>query len=367
MDGDGSEGAGGMTAEFMEETDEATALAGFDPRRFGCKPLGRGWIKHDPALGDIVVCPLGWQHAMMPSYDVHAGNRIPMDALEFVVNLQRHVWGMPPELLVPTNVMAILPDGGGVVLAAYQKEKGFNADGWLGFVIALGGSHGTYVSHMLGVREDLRGTHDTGWLIKVIQGYEALKAGHRDMIWTFDPMRGANARLNLEKLAATVDEFTIDKYGVLRSTLYGEVPSDRFTARWNLLSPRVHERIGAVYDGSYCGLTVAELHDVPDAAVAGPADTSVSPRLRYAIPGDIDELMRTDPERAIGWRQEIRRVLAGRVTTKRSVTGESGTLGPVAMATVTEPGPYSITGFATGRNGDGRRESTYLLTRRNHG
>jgi predicted GNAT superfamily acetyltransferase len=356
-----------MDVGVSEETDVAAAEVAFDPERFGCRPFGRGWLKEDPKLGEIVVCALGWEHAMMPSYDIHAGNRLPMDALEFVVHLQRHVWGFPPELLVPTNVMAIVRDGGGAVLAAYQRDKGFNADGWLGFAIALGGSHDTYVSHMLGVREDLRGAHDIGWLIKVIQGYEALKSGHLDMIWTFDPMRGANAKLNLEKLGATVDEFTIDKYGVLKSTLYGDVPSDRFTAHWDLLSRRVHERIAAVRDGSYTGLTLADLHDVPDAAVGGPGNTSASSRLRYAIPGDIDELMRVDPERAVAWRQEIRHAMAGRVTTKSAVIGDIDHDGPAAMSYHIVPGHYLVTGFATGTSARGQRESAYLLTRRDDG
>lgn len=348
-----------MIVEEYLDTDEAAAMAAFDPRSFGWSAFGPGWIRDDPALGPVVVCELGWQHATVPSYDVQSGRRVPMDALEFMVDLQRQVWGMPPELLVPTNVMAILHDGGGAVLACYQKEKGFNADGWFGFAIALGGSEGTYVSHMVGVREDLRSAHDIGWQIKVIQGHVALETGHRDMIWTFDPMRGANARLNLEKLAARVDEFTIDKYGALRSTLYGDVPSDRFTARWNLRSPAVHQRIRAVHDGTYRGPAPTDIAHLPEVGT-----DDAAPRLRLAIPGDIDELMRVDPERAIGWRQEIRAALIGRVTTKSNVLGEVERDGPVAVSIKTMPGPYSITGFATGIDEQGRRDSAYVLTRK---
>src|SRR5262245_10205184 len=129
------------TLALKEETDEATALAAFDPQRFGCEPYGRGWLRNDPALGPILFTALAWEHAMLHSYDIVDGERLPMDTLEFVVHLQRHVWGMPPELLVPTNVMAILPNGGGAVIAAWQKGKGFNADGWLSFAIALGSSN----------------------------------------------------------------------------------------------------------------------------------------------------------------------------------------------------------------------------------
>src|SRR5262249_20567325 len=162
---------------------------------------------------------------------------------------QAITWGMPPELLVPSNVLAIMADTGGAVLAAYDPALGFTAEGWLGFIIGLGSSTGMLVSHMLGVREDVRGAADIRWSIKLIQAHEALRTGHHAMSWTFDPMRGANARLNLEKLGTVVHTLTIDKYGVLPSTLYGDVPSDRFTASWDLLDPATAERLQMVYDG----------------------------------------------------------------------------------------------------------------------
>ena len=220
---------------------------------------------------------------------------------------------MPPEELVPVNMLAILPDTGGSVLVAYREELGFNADGWLGFAIAAGGRSGTLVSHMLGVREEQRGTRDLGWHLKLLQGYEALRAGHRSAIWTFDPMRGANARLNLEKLGATVRELTLDKYGVLRSDLYGDVPSDRFTAHWDLVSAATHGRLedvrtGATWDPTrrWCALSPRSLRTTPsDLAKTAPAGRSLSDS------GDIDELMSEDARRANMWRcRDARRALA---------------------------------------------------------
>jgi predicted GNAT superfamily acetyltransferase len=220
------------TRDTRERAETELAVAALHPERFGLQRHRDGWRKTFAGIGDVVFAPLGWQHAQCASYDLLEvdGARDPLDALRFLVRLQARVWGMPPEELVPVNILAILPDTGGSVIVAYREDLGFNADGWLGFVIAAGGRSGTLVSHMLGVREEQRGTRDLGWHLKLLQGYEALRAGHRSAVWTFDPMRGANARLNLEKLGATVRELTLDKYGVLRSDLYGNVPSDRFTA-----------------------------------------------------------------------------------------------------------------------------------------
>src|ERR671912_57464 len=267
------------TRDTRERAEIELAVAALHPERFGLRRQRDGWRKNFAGLGDVNFAPLGWQHAQCASYDLMDGARDPLDALRFLVRLQARVWGMPPEELVPVNILAILPDTGGSVLVAYRENVEFNADGWLGFAIAAGGRSGTLVSHMLGVREEQRGTRDLGWHLKLLQGYEALRTGHRSAVWTFDPMRGANARLNMEKLGATVEELTLDKYGVLRTTLYGEVPSDRFTAHWDLLAALV----------------------------------------RYRIPGDIDQLMQDDPPAAIRWREEMREVLGALLKTKRAM------------------------------------------------
>jgi len=344
----------------------SAALAAFRPDRYGFRPYDGGWRKDVDGLGPVAVVGLGWQHAMAASDDRGSDVRVPLNALDFVVELQRRTWRMPAEDLVPANILAILTDTGGSVLVAYDPRVGFNADGWLGFVFGAGSRSGTLVSHMLGVREEVRGSRGLGWHLKLVQGYEALKSGHTAAAWTFDPMRGANARLNVEKLGAKVEEFTIDKYGPLRSDLYGEdVPSDRLTARWDLTAPATAWRLVGVYDGRYQGLTLDDATNLPDATVeclevllaARPQ------RLRYRIPGDIDRLVRDDPEDAIRWRREARQVLSALLTTK--IARIDGTSADPATVGVRErTGDYAITGFATGTDAFGDRSSFYVLTRK---
>lgn len=313
----------------------------------------------------MVITPVSWQHAQVPTTGFADGFGEATDPLNLICDLQARTWGMPPELLVPTNVLAIIGDGGGMVLAAYDPAKGFTRDGWMGFIIGLGSANGTLVSHMLGVREDIRGSADIGWFVKIIQAYQALLDGHHAMTWTFDPMRGANARLNLEKLGATVETLTIDKYGKLPSTLYGDVPSDRFSATWDLLDPRTIGRVNEVFARSYHPLTPADITDLP--VVTGETLDEVRaqwlPRIRYRIPGDIDALMRVNPRAAIAWRQEMRQVIGSLVTTKRATVRES-TPGDLAAVSIdAQPGAYLINGFATGIQPGGERESYYILER----
>jgi chorismate synthase len=343
----------------------AAALEAFHPERFGFRRFGGGWVRDFADYGPVAITPLSWPHAQVESYDRVDGQVVATDALGLIANLQQTVWGFPPELVVPTNVMAIIPDSGGAVLAAYQIEKGFNADGWLGFAIGLGARNGTLVSHMLAVREGARGASDFGWFIKIIQAYEALQTGHTAMAWTFDPMRGANAKLNLEKLGAVVKEFTHDKYGVLPSVLYGNVPSDRFTAHWDMLDPRTADRIAAVHDGSYRSCSLADAMTAVEAtssSVTELVERGIT-RLRYQIPGDIDLLMQTDAERAIEWRREMRQVLSTLLKTKWARLDGAAPGGPIAVEFDSRPGEYLINGFATETDSAGERISYYLLER----
>jgi chorismate synthase len=337
----------------------SAAIDSFDPRRFGFERTETGWRKRiNNRL--VEIAPLFWQHVHYQSYDIVSGERVPIDALNLLVKLQQRTWGMPPEGLVPANILAIIPETGASVIVAYDAEIGFNADGWLGFVFGLGAQSGTLVSHMLGVREDLRGSGAIGWYLKIVQAFEALKHGHGAMIWTYDPMRGANARLNLEKLGAPVKELTIDKYGALVTELYGDVPSDRFTACWNMLAPATAERLRLVAAGEYRSLDPGEILDIPEVNLRNVEELlhERPPRIKYRIPGDIDDLARTDPQMAVQWRQEMRQILTLLLTTKRPIAGKT-----IAIAVHKTDGDYVVNAFSTNVQPAQERQSYYLLDR----
>jgi chorismate synthase len=354
------------THDTRERAEIELAVAALHPERFGLRRHRDGWKKTFAGLGDVVFAPLGWQHAQCASYDLVDGAKNPLDALRFLVCLQARVWGMPPEELVPVNILAILPDTGGSVIVAYREELGFNADGWLGFVIGAGSRSGTLVSHMLGVREEQRGTRDLGWHLKLLQGYEALRAGHRSAVWTFDPMRGANARLNLEKLGATVRELTLDKYGVLRSDLYGNVPSDRFTAYWDLVSATTHGRIEDVRTDRYLGPDPESVRNLPEITQENAERLAQSSPLaaRYRIPADIDDLMAVDDRRANIWRAEMRAALSPFMTIKSARESRTTNAAPVEIGVDLRPGAYDVVAFATDTRSPGDRENWYILRRR---
>ena len=349
-----------------DRADIELAIAALHPERFGMRRYREGWRKSFPGLGDVIFAPLGWQHAQCPSFDMVNGERLPMNALSFVVRLQGIVWGMPPEEVVPVNMLTVLPDTGGSVIVAYREDAGFNADGWLGFAIAAGSRSGALFSHMLGVREEQRGNQDMGWSLKVLQGYEALRSGHRAAMWTYDPMRGANARLNIEKLGATVRELTLDKYGSMKSDLYGDVPSDRFTAHWDLTSAATHGRLEAVRTGRYPGPSLEDILELPEITVdnAERLAREAPAEVRYRIPADIDKLMTTNASLAMEWRTRMRTCLAPFVTTKSARVPVDSTISPITIGTDKRPGAYDVVSFASRPADSGERENWYVLRRR---
>jgi chorismate synthase len=343
------------------------ALEALRPGRFGFSEHHNGWLRTFPIAGRVAFASLAWPHAQSPSFDDSAGEVEQTNALGLLVALQQSVWGFPPAEAVPVNVLSILEDTGGAVIVAYDPDQGFNSRGWLGFAIGMGTRSGVLYSHMLGVREEARGVNDLGWYLKVLQGCLAVKSGHHAMTWTFDPMRGANARLNLEKLGARMVNLTVDKYGVMRSSLYGDVPTDRFTAYWDLVDPAIHERLRSVYEGHHQPLTLDDVAAIPEATIESLAEVRLlhADQVRYRIPGDIDTLMRVKPDQAIRWRQQMREVLGDLMTLRRARIDESLIdEGPIAVDAEIQQGRYVVTGFATGyRPGEADRTSYYVLTR----
>jgi predicted GNAT superfamily acetyltransferase len=179
-------------------------------------------------------------------------------------------------------------------------------------------------------------------------------------------MRGANARLNIEKLGATVRELTLDKYGVLRSELYGNVPSDRFTVHWDLVSATTHGRLEAVRTGRDLGPAPDEVRALPEITAENAAALARQAPLaaRYRIPGDVDDLMAADAERAIAWREEMRAALSPFLTIKSARISAASRGSPIDVGIDVKPGAYDVVAFASEVQAPNDRENWYVLRRR---
>jgi predicted GNAT superfamily acetyltransferase len=165
-------------------------------------------------------------------------------------------------------------------------------------------------SDMLAVREDLRDRH-LGERLKRWQRLDVLRRGFHRMYWSFDPLESRNAYFNLGRLGARVREYFRDMYGETDSPLHAGIPTDRLIPVWELDSPRVIRRLA----GQDRPPASADVEDVPlvnaPAPAAFPAPTEPdldvdAPRVRIAVPANIQLLKEAAPGLARAWRVTTR-------------------------------------------------------------
>jgi chorismate synthase len=233
--------------------------------------------------------------------EVHVRELKGPEEMEGVVELQRQVWGREDRDLVPRGLLIAVQDEGGLVAGAFVEG------GLVGFVFGFPTQDPSLQhSHMLGVLEPYRGT-GAALLLKRFQRDWCLARGIRKVVWTFDPLRGANANFNLRKLGATAKTYLPDHYGPM-SGINAGAPSDRLLAEWDLLSQRVYTRIYAPPpEPEATGLPLANRVE-GEVPLEAHLDLE-APRLLFQIPEDWGRILREDPELALRWREHSRLVL----------------------------------------------------------
>jgi chorismate synthase len=231
--------------------------------------------------------------------------------LEQTERLQRDVFGVSERDLASFSLLIVVHKTGGEVLGAFDGER------LVGFISGYGGyvdGRPLLVSDFMAVEPGARG--GLGFAIKTLQGAVALEAGFETAIWTVDPLRAANARLNFERLGARSNVYTRDVYGNdFAEGLYGGMPSDRLTVNWPLTSARVADRLLR----GHTPLAPDALDDVPDYASGCAAQAA-----RVAIPTDIDALLAVDPVAAVAERLHVRAQLEAAFAASYPITAFAG-------------------------------------------
>ena len=203
------------------------------------------------------------------------------------VAIQHEVWGADYSDTVPPAILKIVQKVGGIAIGAFDAQNTL-----IGFVFGITGvDQGELVhwSHQLGVRESERNA-GIGRRLKEYQRELLRELGVKRMRWTFDPLQAKNAHLNLNRLGVDILDYVPDMYGASDSILFrGLKGTDRFIASWEL--DRVRPRPPANADG------IPLLDGTP---------TECPPRLKVAIPLDINEALRNDPSAGATWRMRTR-------------------------------------------------------------
>ncbi|CAN5449974.1 acyl-CoA N-acyltransferase [soil metagenome] len=208
---------------------------------------------------------------------------IHLDELEPVDDIQRQTMGTTDYDLIPASELVVVPETGGYVLATFDPESGA--------MLAAGFSWGGFfegrprlVSDFLGVRKEAR-SFGIGEAMKRLQASLAVRDGFEEIVWTVDPLRAANARLNFTKLGAVCHHYERNRYGeAFGEAHYGGLPTDRLHLTWLVRSEQVADLL---------------LGQFPRSSLEREA-------LFIPIPDDIDQVLAESRDEALRWRLLVR-------------------------------------------------------------
>jgi predicted GNAT superfamily acetyltransferase len=157
--------------------------------------------------------------------------------------IQRAIWGFSDLMVFPYTILISIQHNGGVLLGAYVNDV------LVGFVVGYLGMAGAKLylfSQRMGVMPEFQSL-GLGYRLKVAQREQMLRQGIDVVVWTYDPLEGKNATLNIEKLGGIVRCYARDIYGQVQNPLQTGLSTDRFLLEWHLMSDRVRERVRGNY------------------------------------------------------------------------------------------------------------------------
>ncbi len=234
--------------------------------------------------------------------------------------------------LIPSYYMKLVGSRGGLVLGCFDETQlvGYN------FAFpCVSPSLGVYLfADSMGFYPAYQRKH-LGYYVKKLQYSLALSMGIRYIVWTYDPLKGVNANINIRKLGARIVQYLPDQYktsgttsGLPKKRPKKTVPEDRFEVCWDLLSEEVKRRM----ENPYCSLR-DEIDQIPlinptlRIEVAGNQNglgfeekpnliqkiatiqyDYQSPILRFEIPTNYYDIQEREPSLAMEWRLKSRQV-----------------------------------------------------------
>ncbi|MCB0212343.1 MAG: hypothetical protein KDJ52_23580 [Anaerolineae bacterium] len=154
------------------------------------------------------------------------------DEMKNVRALQQEIWGFDDASLgLYPPVLKTAATNGGVVLGAVDEET----DKMIGFLFSFIGREKSGLfklcSQNMGVLKDWR-RYGIAEELKQEQRRRTIDQGLPLITWTYDPLEGPNANLNLHKLRAISRTYYRDYYGIDFGTLNAGLPSDRLLVEW---------------------------------------------------------------------------------------------------------------------------------------
>lgn len=247
-----------------------------------------------------------------------------IDDMQAAEEIQLAVWGAdihphPKEILIP------IQHEGGLLAGAFSGST------MAGLVFSFNTrDQAAQHSQILATRSEWRG-QGIGARLKWFQRAWCLARSYRIVRWTVDPLRAANAALNIHQLGGQASTYYEDYYGAMQGIDAG-VPSDRLLLEWHLDSPRVAERAARRLpdpgqEGFEACLTVQ------NGAPAAPRFDLDGKPVSMPLPEDFIHLTRTDLALAAAWRMQTRALFLHYFSVGYQITGFTRAGGPAYLLT----------------------------------
>jgi len=228
-------------------------------------------------------------------------------------DLQQAIWTSPDRLeVIPTHVQATVQRNGGLVLGAFGPD-----DEMVGYLLGFLGQHADgrikHCSHQMGVLAAYR-SHGLGTRLKLVQREEVLKQGLDLVTWTYDPLEGPNAHLNIARLGATCSTYLRKPYGDMEDALNKGVEPDRFEVTWEIARERVGKRVAILQAGQSINprpLPAVYQINHPRQVAAGflaPDEWQIPAGEPFLVevPPNFREIKAADRGLAVAWRENTR-------------------------------------------------------------
>ncbi len=202
------------------------------------------------------------------------------------------IWPAANETSVTSNLLQAMVHGGSYLVGVFDGPKVVGAS----FAFPAIEPEIHLHSHMTAFIESHRDL-GLGTAVKMHQWAWAKEHGYASITWTFDPLVRRNARLNILKLGAEINSYLPNFYGNMADDLnYGD-ESDRLMVRWD-----------TGFD-----------QPVPRSEIVEPPfDAEL-----IALPVDIVQIRRSDPELSQRYRFEVREAFLNSFDHGKKVVGFS--------------------------------------------
>lgn len=327
-----------------------------DLKKLGFSEGVDGWQKDVNGIGPVTFKKLSIADALR-TVRMDTGEELTYP--EFASYIQQQIFGMDDSNRMAPQHLNFLGAIGGSVFAAYESEKGFTPEGWVGVGFVTAGLDNTLFSLSLGVR-DIHRNKGIGLDVRTLQAADAVNRGVTKMRW----MQGARipeiANLSFGTLKAKGVELAIDRVPDQKNPHLGPYGTDRIWAEWDLLSEDVLQAIEAANGGNreHPSPYDNDLAFVPRVARKNVKDIKrrKPPVVLYKILSQTD--LSADQRKAeeTRMRDVLPELLDSEWTVKK--INEDGT---ETIETITTKGNYIIDGIAVDEGEDSNKTLFYVL------